>query len=129
MLSMLTSHYQRLKSYRNEILKRNPANERPSITMALAGYWSSETLAAPLGRDDTDAKKVGGDPIRWTVRLRYFLSSVLRSSFFFEEKDWVWALLNTACSFQSHLWTRSLRPQGRQRPHALFVGAKRVRVG
>ncbi len=25
----------------------------------------------------------GGDPIPWTVRLRYFLSSVLRSSFFF----------------------------------------------
>ena len=29
----------------------------------------------------------GGDPIPWTVRLRYFLSSVLRSSFFFEKNQ------------------------------------------
>jgi hypothetical protein len=55
--------------------------ERPAKPAAQE-ITASEVLSNRTAR----SLATGGDPISWTVRLRYFLSSVLCSSFFFEEK-------------------------------------------
>jgi High-affinity nickel-transport protein len=69
---------------------------------------------------DRMAHAFGVNPSVETVRLAH-LQLFFVPLFFFEEKViGVDAVENCAlCSFPSHLWARSVRPQGRQRPYRL----------
>jgi hypothetical protein len=88
------------------------------IVLAVIGWYLNRNERSSGGDSYIPARVKGApDPIWWTVGLRWFLSFVLLV--FFQEKviD-VGAVDNCAlCSCPSSLWARSVRPQGRQRPH------------
>src|SRR5712664_1419262 len=76
--------------------------------------------SAHTGMTQWLAHGYGVNPSVETIRLAH-LQLFFVPLFFFEERViGVDAVENCAlCSFPSHLWARSVRPQGRQRPHRL----------